>query len=51
MEIVEKTTQLLNSGQICVDESDQAVLKELQWRFPDRFGPDKYFCFIMASCE
>ena len=24
MEIAEKTTQLFNSGQICVDESDQA---------------------------
>ena len=46
MEIVEKTTQLLNPGQICVDESDQPVYKlskELQWRFPDRFGPEKYF--------
>ena len=46
MKIVEKTTQLLNLGEICVDESDQLVynlLKELQWRFPDRFGPEKYF--------
>ena len=44
MEIVEKTTQLLNPGQICVNESDQPVfelLKELQWNFPDRFGPEK----------
>ena len=49
MEIVEKTTQLLNPGQICVDESDQPVYKlskELQWRFPDRFGPEKYFCLF-----
>ena len=46
MEIVEKTTQLFNPGQICVDENDQPVYKsskELQWRFPDRFGPEKYF--------
>ena len=46
MDIVEKTTQLLNPGQICVDESDQPGYKlsvELQWRFPNRFGPDKYF--------
>ena len=46
MEIVEKTTQLLNSGQIFVDESDQPVyrlLKEIQWRFSNRFGPEKYF--------
>ena len=45
MEVVEKTTQLLNPGQICVDESDQPVYKlskKLQWRFPDRFGPEKY---------
>ena len=46
MEIVEKTTQLLNSGQIFVDESNQPVyrlLKELQWRFSNGFGPEKYF--------
>ena len=46
MEIVEKTTQLLNSGQIFVDESNQPVyrlLKELQWRFSSGFGPEKYF--------
>ena len=39
MEIAEKTTQLFNSGQICVDESDQAedkLSKEIQWRFLDR---------------
>lgn len=41
MDIVEKTTQLLNPGQVCVDESDQLVyklLKELQLRFRHRFG-------------
>ena len=46
MEIVEKTTQLLNSGQIFVNESDQPVyrlLKELQWRFSNGFGHEKYF--------
>ena len=46
MEIVEKTTQLLNSSQIFVDESGQPVyrlLKELQWRFSNGFGPEKYF--------
>ena len=46
MEIVEKTTQLLNSRQIFVDESDQPVyrsLKEIQWRCSNRFGPEKYF--------
>ena len=66
MKIVEKTTQLLNPGQIFVNESDQPIyrlLKEFQWRFSNRFGPEKYFCLfgslhleksillVMASCE
>ena len=49
MEVVEKTTQLLNPGQIRVDESDQPVYKlskELQWRFSDKFGPEKHFCLF-----
>ena len=49
MGIVEKITQQLNLGQICVDEGNQIVHKfsmERQWRFPDRFGPDKYFCLF-----
>ena len=49
MKIVEKTTQLLNLGQIFVNESDQPVyrlLKELHWRFSNRFGPEKYFCLF-----
>ena len=49
MEIVEKITQLLNLCQICVDEGDQIVHKlsmEFQWRFPDRFGPEKCFCLF-----
>ena len=49
IEIVEKTTQLLNLGQICVEESDEPVYKlskELQWRYLDRFGPEKYFCLF-----
>ena len=65
MKIVEKTTQLLNPGQIFVNESDQPIytlLKEFQWRFSNRFGPEKYFCLfgslhleksillVMASC-
>ena len=46
MEIVEKTTTLLNFSEIFVDESDQPVyrlLKELQWGFSNGFGPEKYF--------
>ena len=49
MEIVEKTTQLFNPGQIYVDKNDQPVYKlskELQWRFRDRFGREKYFCLL-----
>ena len=49
MKIVEKTTQLLNPGQIFVNESDQPIytlLKEFQWRFSNRFGPEKYFCLF-----
>ena len=49
IKIVEKTTKLLNPGQTCVDESDQPVRnlsKELQWRFPDKYGPKKYFCLF-----
>ena len=51
IEIVERTTQLLNPGQIYVHESDQPVYKlskELQWRFPDRFGHEKYFCLFVS---
>ena len=39
----------MNHDQICVDESDQPVyklLKELQWRFLDRFALEKYFCLF-----
>ena len=35
--------------QISCDESDQLVYKlskDLQWRFLDRFGPEKYFCLF-----
>ena len=49
MKIFEKTTLLLNPGQIFVDESDQPVyrlLKELQWRNSSRFGSEKYFCLL-----
>ena len=51
MEIVQKTTQLLNPGQICVEESGQPVyklLKEVQRRFPNRFDPEKYFCLFRS---
>ena len=38
--------QLLSSSQIIVDESGQPVyrlLEELQWRFSNGYGPEKYF--------
>ena len=41
------TINTFNPGQITVDTIDQpifALTKELMIRFPDRFGPDKYFC-------
>ena len=49
METAEKAAQLLKPGQICIDESDHPVyklLKELEWRFLDRFRPEKYFCLF-----
>ena len=51
MKIAEKTRQLLNPGQVFVNESDQPVyrlLKELQWRFSNRFGPARYLCLFRS---
>ena len=47
MNIISNTINTLNPGQIPVDTADQPILaltKELMIRFPDKFGPDKYFC-------
>ena len=49
MEIAKKTTQLLNPLQITCGGCDQPVFKitkDLQWRFPELFGQDKYFCIF-----
>ena len=52
MDIVEKTTQLLNPGKNCFYESDQLVyklLKELQLRFRHRFGLKNIFASLDFS--
>ena len=52
IDIVEKTTQLLNPGQICVDESYQLVyklLKEFRLRFRHRFGLINIFACLDFS--
>ena len=49
MNIISNTINTLNPGQIPVDTADQpifALTKELMIRFPDKFGPDKYFCLF-----
>ena len=49
MNIISDTINTLNPGQIPVDTADQpifALIKELIIRFPNKFGPDKYFCLF-----
>ena len=49
MNIISNTINTLNPGQIPVDTADKPILaltKELMIRFPDKFGPDKYFCLF-----
>ena len=49
MNIISNTINTLNPGETPVDTADQAVFaltKELMIRFPDKFGPDKYFCLF-----
>ena len=49
MNIISNTVNTLNPDKMPVDTADQpifALTKELMIRFPDRFGPDKYFCFL-----
>ena len=46
MDIIKRSTALLNPDQIPVDVCDQpiyALTKEIQWRYPDTFGNSKYF--------
>ena len=49
MNIISNKINTLNPGQIPVDTADQlifALTKVLMIRFPDKFGPDKYFCLF-----
>ena len=51
MNIISNTINTLNPGQVPVDTVDQpifALTKELMIRFPDKFGPDKYFCLFAS---
>ena len=49
MELIIKIINALNPGQIACDTADQPIFKltkELQIKFPELFGPDKYFCIF-----
>lgn len=49
MKIIKQTVNYLNPGQTPVDVCDQpvyALTKEIQWRFPEDFGFDSYFCLF-----
>ena len=49
MNIISNTINTLNPCQIPVDTADQSIFaltKEFMIRFPDKFGPDKYFCLF-----
>ena len=51
MNIISITINTLNPGQIPDDTVDQpifALTKELMIWFPDKFGPDKYFCLFAS---
>ena len=51
MNIISNTIKTLNLGKIPVDTADQPILaltKELMIRFPEKFGPDKYFCLFRS---
>ena len=49
METIKKTINYLNPGQTSVDVCDKpvyALKKEIQWRYPDKFGNSSYFCLF-----
>ena len=49
MNIIMKTTEYFNTGQIAVDICDQpvqALTEEVQYRNPEESGPGKYFCLM-----
>jgi hypothetical protein len=46
MDIIQRTIEALNPDQMSVDICDEpifALTKEIQWRYPERFGLDIYF--------
>ena len=46
MKIIKRAVNFLNPGQTPTDTCDQpvyALTKEMQWRFPENFGPNSYF--------
>ena len=47
--IIMKTIEYLNPGQISVDVCDQplyALRKEVQYKNSEKIGPGKYFCLM-----
>jgi len=45
MDKVKETVTFLNQGQVPVITGDQpiyAVMKQIQWHWPDRYGEDKF---------
>ena len=51
MNIISNKINTLNPGQIPADTADQSIFaltKELMIRFPDKFGPDKYFSLFQS---
>ena len=49
MEIIKRTVSYLNPGQAPVavcDPPAYALTKEIQWRFPEKFALDSYFCLF-----
>ena len=46
MKIIKRAANFLNPGQTPIDTCDKlayALTKEIQWRFPEEFGPNSYF--------
>ena len=49
MKIIKNTKNVINSGHIPIDVSDQpvyALSKEVQLRYPPVFGPTEYVCML-----
>ena len=49
MSIIKSTINKINPGQMPVDACDEpvyALTKEIQWRYPTKFGSDQYFSWF-----